>query len=102
MMTVANMSAPMLYRALLKYGKALNYTNKDFYLHRIREEFHRNKHLTNKAEIKRCIQVSTCSFYLIFLSRKICIAIMENMHSSLDISIHAIFFLKKEGRKCFI
>lgn len=41
-----------LYRNLLRYGNQLKYTDKSFYLQRIREEFHRNRGLKTKEDIE--------------------------------------------------
>lgn len=48
-----------LYRDLLKYSQTLKYTDVDFYLTRIRQEFAKGKLLENEDEITRQIAVKT-------------------------------------------
>jgi len=40
-----------LYRHLIRYGKQLKYTDKEYYLSRVREEFQQNKNLEKSEEI---------------------------------------------------
>ena len=49
--------AVILYRALRKHASALQYTDKDFYLRRIKTEFVKNKHIENEDEIHKLIKV---------------------------------------------
>ena len=46
-----------LYKDLLKYSKTLKYTDVDFYLTRIKQEFTKGKTLENEDEIIRQIAV---------------------------------------------
>lgn len=39
-----------LYRALLQYGKTLEYTDQDYFMRRIRKEFQKNKTLVSSEE----------------------------------------------------
>ena len=46
-----------LYRNLLRKGKTLKLTDKQYYFRRIRAEFDKNKHLSQTEEVQRCIEV---------------------------------------------
>ena len=46
-----------LYRDLLKYSQTLKYTDVEFYLKRIKEEFSKGKTLENEEDIVRQIAV---------------------------------------------
>ena len=46
-----------LYRDLLRYSRTLKYTDVEFYFNRIRQEFARNKTLTDENEIFRQMAV---------------------------------------------
>lgn len=46
-----------LYRNLIRYGNQLQYTNKSYYLDRVREEFRRNKGLKTTKDIQFYINV---------------------------------------------
>jgi hypothetical protein len=46
-----------LYRDLIKYSQTLKYTDVDFYLTRIKQEFSKGKTLENEDEIVRQIAV---------------------------------------------
>lgn len=52
-----------LYRQLLKYGKNLQFTDKDYFQKRIRHEFKQNKSLTNVDDVifnfKVCYDISS-------------------------------------------
>jgi len=41
-----------LYRALLRYRRGLQFTDKDYFYRRVRFEFEKNKYLTNAFDIK--------------------------------------------------
>ncbi|KAK3609311.1 hypothetical protein CHS0354_026231 [Potamilus streckersoni] len=45
-----------LYRQLLRKRRQLQYTDKSFFLQRVRAEFEKNKHLTAESEIDHCMQ----------------------------------------------
>lgn len=47
-----------LYRDLLRYGRKLEFTDKEYYFLRIRHEFQSKKELSCPAEISRQIAVS--------------------------------------------
>ncbi len=47
-----------LYRDLLKYSQKLKYTDVDFYLTKIKQEFAKGKTLENEDEITRQISVN--------------------------------------------
>ena len=49
--------AVILYRALRKHASSLQYTDKDFYMNRIKTEFVKNKHIENEEEIQKLIKV---------------------------------------------
>ncbi|KAG8138121.1 hypothetical protein E2320_004039, partial [Naja naja] len=42
-----------LYRALLRQGRGLRYTDRDFYLSSIRKEFRKNQHLMSPEDKER-------------------------------------------------
>lgn len=46
-----------LYKRLLRYGNQLQLTDKDYYLNRVRSEFHRNKKLKLDKEIEFSLNV---------------------------------------------
>ncbi|KAK6166567.1 hypothetical protein SNE40_023224 [Patella caerulea] len=45
-----------LYRMLFRYGKNLKYTDKEYYLKRLRKEFNGNRNLQDQSEIEHCIE----------------------------------------------
>ena len=47
----------LLYRALLKYGEQLKFTDKEFYSKRIKSEFNKNKSLNDPEQILKAYQV---------------------------------------------
>ena len=47
----------ILYRALRKHASLLQYTDKNFYLNRIKAEFTKNRHLENSEDIEKLMQV---------------------------------------------
>ena len=58
-----------LYRDLLKYSETLKYTDVDFYLTRIKQEFAKGKLLENEEDISRQIAVKFMSYsYVLELS----------------------------------
>ena len=46
-----NPRALSLYRQLLRYGRNLRFTDKDYFATRIRDEFEKCRHLNNEADI---------------------------------------------------
>ena len=54
-----------LYRQLLRKGKQLKFTDKDYYFKRMRVEFEKNRALSDKSEIEHNIQVND-NVYTIF------------------------------------
>jgi hypothetical protein len=64
-----------LYRDLIRYSQRLKYTDVDFYLTRIKQEFAKGKTLENEDEILRQISVKKTSldfpgnFFLFILER---------------------------------
>ncbi|KAG8182416.1 hypothetical protein JTE90_018304 [Oedothorax gibbosus] len=51
-MSIVRQNVISLYREFLKYSKTLKYTDKDFFLNRIRKEFYDNRNLTSAEEIE--------------------------------------------------
>ena len=49
--------AVILYRALRKHASSLQYTDKDFYFRRIKNEFIKNKDVETEEDIARLIKV---------------------------------------------
>lgn len=47
-----------LYKLLLRNGERLKFTDKDFYLRRIRNEFEENRNVESSSERLRLLQVS--------------------------------------------
>ncbi|CAC5406781.1 unnamed protein product [Mytilus coruscus] len=45
-----------LYRKLLRKGRSLQFTDKEYYFQRIRSEFEKNKNLERKEDIQRSIE----------------------------------------------
>jgi hypothetical protein len=56
-MSTRQLEVLRLYRDLLKYSQRLKYTDVDFYLTRIKQEFAKGKTLENEDEIIRQISV---------------------------------------------
>jgi hypothetical protein len=54
-----------LYKDLLKYSQTLKYTDVEFYLNRIKQEFAKGKILENEDEILRQISVKESLYFLI-------------------------------------
>lgn len=48
-----------LYKRLIRYGQQLKLTDADYYLNRVRSEFHRNKKLKIATEIEFSLKVVT-------------------------------------------
>jgi len=69
-MSTRQLEVLRLYRDLLKYSQRLKYTDVDFYLTRIKQEFAKGKTLENEDEIIRQISVKRISsnFFSIVLS----------------------------------
>jgi hypothetical protein len=67
-MSTRQLEVLRLYRDLLKYSQRLKYTDVDFYLTRIKQEFAKGKTLENEDEIIRQISVKRISsnFFTIF------------------------------------
>lgn len=60
-------SALQLYRNLLRYSKNLQFTDKEYFVKRIREAFEKNRTLDDPQSISQCIKVKinqTLSFLL--------------------------------------
>lgn len=51
-----NQQALSLYRLLLRKGRQLRFTDKEFYFNRIRAEFEKNRTITNVSEIEHNIK----------------------------------------------
>lgn len=49
----------LLYRDLLRYGKHLQLTDKDYYMSQVKKEFRKNKSLENPEDIEFQYKVST-------------------------------------------
>ncbi|XP_029640348.1 MIEF1 upstream open reading frame protein isoform X2 [Octopus sinensis] len=45
-----------LYRQMIRKARTLSYTDKNFYLHRIRKEFDKNKSITDPHELQRSLE----------------------------------------------
>jgi hypothetical protein len=56
-MSARQLEVLRLYRDLIKYSQTLKYTDVDFYLTRIKQEFSKGKTLENEDEIVRQIAV---------------------------------------------
>jgi hypothetical protein len=56
-MSTRQLQVLRLYRDLIKYSQTLKYTDVDFYLTRIKQEFAKGKTLENEDEIIRQISV---------------------------------------------
>ena len=48
-----------LYRALLRHGRQLELTDKDFYFRRIRREFETKRNIETDSEKQHCLEVGT-------------------------------------------
>ena len=60
--------AVVLYRALRKHASTLQYTDKDFYLKRIKKEFGKNKYIVDEEEIHKLIKVGFGVIFVCFHS----------------------------------
>lgn len=45
-----------LYKTLIRKGRSLQLTDKDYYLRRIRKEFNKNRHIESNEDIQRQIE----------------------------------------------
>ena len=92
--------AVILYRALRKHASTLQYTDKDFYLRRIKTEFVKNKHIENENEIHKLIKVGFGVVFVCFHSNLD--SFFVSVHNKTDIwtfSSHmAHYSLLSEGR----
>lgn len=50
-MNVSKIQILKLYKDIIRYGQQLKYTDKEYYFHRVRQEFRRNKHLEDVNQI---------------------------------------------------
>jgi len=57
MATVSRALILHLYKNLLKYSNQLVYTDKNFYLNKIKRDFRQNKHLTQQEDIRYFYEV---------------------------------------------
>lgn len=68
-MSTRQLEVLRLYKNLLKYSQTLKYTDVDFYLTRIKQEFAKGKLLENDDEIARQIAVKIkCTYSFMNLS----------------------------------
>lgn len=58
MQTVKEFTVPLLYRHILKAARNFPSIKKDSIIEEIKSEFHRNKELTDEAQIKEKMQVA--------------------------------------------
>lgn len=65
-MRISRQDVLKLYRELINYSKILKYTDKNYYLDRVKSEFIQNKHLEGEEEILR--QYNVCIIVLLLLS----------------------------------
>ena len=57
-MTIERAQILNLYRQLIRYSRKLEYTNKDYYLRRVKQKFRDNQELTDANEIEFSFKVS--------------------------------------------
>ena len=48
-----------LYKQLIRTANSLKYSDKDYFLKRIRQEFENNRYLSNPVEVQACVKVTT-------------------------------------------
>ena len=69
-MRISRQEVLKLYRELINYSKTLKYTDKDYYLTRVKKEFIQNKHLESEEEISHqynvCMHDTHCYYLLIY------------------------------------
>ncbi|GAU94846.1 hypothetical protein RvY_06554 [Ramazzottius varieornatus] len=53
----SRVQALKLYKNLLRYSQRLQYTDKDYFVERIRTEFEQNRDVQDQAELDRCLKV---------------------------------------------
>ena len=61
-MAITSSDVRVLYKSLLRYSQKLVFTDRDFYLNRIRKELKDNKSLTKPEDIEYYYQVKSKSF----------------------------------------
>lgn len=61
-MTITSLQVKKLYKELLKYGRSLKLTDKNYYKNRIRQEFLANKELVKSDEIQFFYDVSLIKY----------------------------------------
>lgn len=52
-----------LYRAILRYGRELELTDKGYFFQRIKAEFSRKKTLSDPELVKKAYEVRPCAFF---------------------------------------
>lgn len=58
-MTIERIQILNLYKQLLRYSNKLTYTNKDYYLRRVKDKFRANQNLTDSNDIEFYYMVSS-------------------------------------------
>lgn len=56
-MSFSKATIQRLYRDLVKYGNSLKHTDKSYYHKYIREQFDKNRDITERSKIEFCIKV---------------------------------------------
>ena len=74
-MSTRQLEVLRLYRDLIKYSQRLKYTDVNFYLNRIRQEFAKGKTLENEDEINR--QIAVRKSLLNLLLQSLCFVLLE-------------------------
>ena len=65
-----NPAASHLYRKLLRYGRQLQYTDKEYYFNRIRQEFQENRHLTEAKDIEFVFKVNLYELFKLLVKTR--------------------------------
>lgn len=60
-MSVVRQNVISLYKEFLKYSKTLKYTDKDFFIYRVKKEFSEKRNLTSAEEINFHLKVGFLS-----------------------------------------
>ena len=57
-----------LYKSLMRYSEKLQYTDKNFYQNRVRQEFNKNRTLNSQSDVEYFYNVCLYLFFIIIVS----------------------------------
>ena len=86
-----------LFKRLIKYSNQLVYTDKQFYLHRVKQEFNQNKSLNDEEDIKFFYQVSIIFNVFVYLTHVLRNGIQLQFNCN-SIGFYLVFIYRKDLR----